>query len=214
MATAASPHMNKGIKQVYMSLPQGEKVQAMYVWIDGAGEGLRCKTRTLESEPKYVEELPQWNFDGFSTFQFEGSNILSLLPYFGTLSARTPNSWCSILDMVSNQHTWFGMEQEYTLMGTGGPPFGWASNGFPGPQGPYTTVAWDIVEAHYQTCWYTSIKIDCGVIATFYFKHIPGNCNGAGCHTDFSTKAMREENGLKYIEESIEKLSKRHQYHI
>ena len=32
----------------YMSLPQGTRVQAEYVWIGGTGQDLRCKTRTLE----------------------------------------------------------------------------------------------------------------------------------------------------------------------
>nr|KAF6355333.1 hypothetical protein mMyoMyo1_011501 [Myotis myotis] len=39
---------------------------------------------------------------------------------------------------------------------------------------------------------------DFGVIATCDPKPIPGNWDGADGHTDFSTKAMREENGLKY----------------
>ncbi|XP_005880282.1 PREDICTED: glutamine synthetase [Myotis brandtii] len=285
MSTSASSHLNKGIKQMYMSLPQGDKVQAMYIWIDGTGEGLRCKTRTLDSEPKSIEELPEWNFDGSSTMQSEGSNSdMYLVPatMFRDPFRKDPNKlvFCEVLkynrkpaetnlrytckrimDMVSNQHPWFGMEQEYTLMGTDGHPFGWPSNGFPGPQGPYycgvgadRAYGRDIVEAHYRACLYAGIKIagtnaevmpaqwefqigpcegidmgdhlwvarfilhrvceDFGVIATFDPKPIPGNWNGAGCHTNFSTKAMREENGLKYIEESIERLSKRHQYHI
>ena len=55
MATSASSVLSKAVKQQYMALPQGDKVQAMYIWIDGTGEGLRCKTRTLDSEPKSIE---------------------------------------------------------------------------------------------------------------------------------------------------------------
>ncbi|KAH0505567.1 Glutamine synthetase [Microtus ochrogaster] len=165
MATSVSSHLNKSIKQ---------------------GEELRCKTRTLDCELNPVEELPEWNFHGSSTFQSEGSNsdmYLRPVAMFRDPFRKEPNKLvfkynrkpaetnlrhtCKrIMDMVSNQHPWFGMEQEYTLMGTDGHPFGWPSNGFPGPQDPHycgvgadKAYARDIVVAHYRACLSAGVKI-------------------------------------------------------
>lgn len=55
-----------------------------------------------------------------------------------------------------------------------------------------------------------------GVVISYDPKPIQGDWNGSGCHTNFSTKQMREEPGAleKIIIPAIIKLGKRHAEHI
>lgn len=55
MSVSHSSRLNKLVREQYMRLPQDGLVQVTYVWIDGSGEGVRCKSRTLDKEPKSIE---------------------------------------------------------------------------------------------------------------------------------------------------------------
>lgn len=279
---------NRTLLNEYLNLDQPEDlVQAMYIWIDGSGEGLRCKTRTVtvNKDIKSLEELPIWNFDGSSTGQAEGSNsdvylypvaifrdpfrrgsnklvLCETYKYNKQPTESNKRTTCkAVMEQVKAHVPWFGIEQEYTLLDLDGHPYGWPKNGYPGPQGPYycgvganKVYGREVMEAHYRACLYAGVKIagtnaevmpaqgefqvgpcegismgdhlwiarfllhrvaeDFGIIVTFDPKPMPGDWNGAGAHTNFSTKAMRESGGLKVIEAAIQKLSTKHKEHI
>ena len=170
-----------------------------------------------------------------------------------------------IWDAVAHEETWYGIEQEYTLLGTLNKftthPLGWPSNGYPGPQGPYycsvgaaNCFGRIIADLHYKACLFAGVNISgtnaevmpgqwefqvgpcegisigdhlwiarylLGRVAEDYNVDISfapklfSNWNGSGCHSNFSTKTMREgTGGMKYIEDIMGKLGAKHKLHL
>ena len=262
------------------------KITAEYIWIDGQKPTakLRSKTKILAGPVKKLGDIPEWGFDGSSTYQAEGhfsdlllrpvrfvpdplhreDDILVLCEVFNP--DGTPH-WSNnrarlreVAEQYKDHEPWFGIEQEYTFF-EGQTPLGWPDRGFPAPQGGYycgvgadEVFGREVVEAHAAACLRAGIHIegtnaevmpaqwefqvgpigplevsdelwlarwllyrvgeDFGVSATLYPKPVKGDWNGAGAHTNFSTKEMRQDGGIKVIEEAMKKLAARHDEHI
>merc|ERR1712228_934765 len=68
-------------------------------------------------------------------------------------------------------------------------------------------------------CWLARyilnrVAEDFGAVVSYEPKPIKGDWNGAGAHTNYSTKSMREKGGYKEIIKAIEKLGKAHKKHM
>jgi len=152
------------------------------------------KVETLADLPK------DWNYDGSSTYQAvtefsevilkpvaifrdpfrQGDNIMVMCDTYiwsdDTYTKLVPTNSNfrhyakEIFDEVKDQETWWGIEQEYTLLGTLTKftkwPLGWPHDGYPGAQGPYycsvgaaTCFGRIIADMHYKACLYAGVKI-------------------------------------------------------
>ncbi len=237
--------------------------RAEYIWIDGTEP-----TREVRSKTKILadgEEPGIWGFDGSSTNQATGDNSdVVLQPGFTCpdpirggdnilvmcetmlttdLSPHPTNTRAlarAAEEKYGDQESWFGLEQEYTLIDPGtGWPAGFPPNGFPAPQGPYYCGVGalkihgrEMVEEHTDLCIAAGLKISgtnaevmpgqwefqigpagtvevgdhlwiaryllyrvgekYNVEVSIDAKPMKGDWNGAGMHTNFSTKSMRE----------------------
>jgi glutamine synthetase len=100
------------------------------------------------------------------TFRWKDATCQSLVPANTNFRIHAK----AIFDEAQDEETWFGIEQEYTLVGTKTKfttwPLGWPSNGYPGPQGPYYCAVGAsncfgrvIADAHYRACLYAGIQM-------------------------------------------------------
>jgi glutamine synthetase len=164
--------------------------------------------------PKSVDELPEWNFDGSSTGQAPGDNSdvyirpvamypdpIRLEPNILVMCETwdpdgAPNKYnyrheaARLMEANAKHEVWFGLEQEYTLLGLDGWPYGWPKNGYPGPQGPYycgvgigRVYCRDIVEAHHKACMYAMLEISGtnAEVMPAQWEYQIGPCVGIDC---------------------------------
>ncbi len=167
--------------------------QVTYIWIDGT-----VPTKTLRSKVKIVphtkehltvEDIPQWNFDGSSTYQAMGHDsdltlnavcvvddpILGMGNYLALCEVLNPDGTphmsntraklVEVMEKFGKAHDpWIGFEQEYTLF-KGQQPLGWPDRGYPAPQGPfYCGVGADEVFGRHLVEEHAQACLDAGIM--------------------------------------------------
>lgn len=139
-------------------------IQIEYVWLDGK-KTVRSKTKVMGRNenwsecymPTDPEDIPDWNYDGSSTYQaFTESSEVFLYPVkvypnpfvrSGSgciVLCKTSDPLCSvtiaeeIFREKPDDRPMFGLEQEFFIIDQGtGKPLGWPINGEPKAQGDY-----------------------------------------------------------------------------
>ncbi|MBT6490545.1 MAG: glutamine synthetase [Deltaproteobacteria bacterium] len=171
-----------------------QTIKAEYLWLDGAHptQELRSKTRILRVENTQelcVKDIPDWGYDGSSTYQATGGDSdLTLKPVFTTNDPiRSGNSIVVLCEVMyadgrphesnhraqlrdvldkgaAGEQAWFGFEQEYTFFMEQN-PLGWPNGGYPAPQGPfYCSVGANVAYGRKVVERHTDACLDAGLL--------------------------------------------------
>ena len=160
---------------------------AEYVWLGGNNE-FRSKTRVFNEEIRLLDQLPEWNYDGSSTEQAQGTDSeVILLPRQifpdplrggnsilvwcettrpnGTYLENSHRHWANeIFEKNKSAEPWFGLEQEYFMINTvTQKPLGYDENKTQGQfycsVGAENAFGRDLAEEHLHVCISAGIKI-------------------------------------------------------
>ena len=160
---------------------------AEYVWLGGNNE-FRSKTRVFNEEIRLLDQLPEWNYDGSSTEQAQGTDSeVILLPRQifpdplrggnsilvwcettrpdGTYLENSHRHWANeIFEKNKGAEPWFGLEQEYFMINTvTQKPLGYDENKTQGQfycsVGAENAFGRDLAEEHLHVCISAGIKI-------------------------------------------------------
>jgi len=175
--------------------------------------------RVMEAGGK--NEVPLMGFEQEYTF-FRGRNPLGW-PDGGYPAPQGP-FYCGVGSdavfgrAVVERHTQACLDAGLLLYGTNAEvmPGQWefqiGYRGFPAETADPLTCA----DHHWVARWLLDrVAEDFSVTVSFDCKPVKGDWNGAGMHTNFSTKGMREHStGMKTIDKAVEALKERHLEHI
>ncbi|KOB68506.1 Glutamine synthetase [Operophtera brumata] len=194
--------LNKAAMRKYEDLEVPcDAILASYVWVDGTRIHLRSKDRTLNFVPKTNKEFFLTTTDARPLGWPVGGFPAPPGPYYCAIGADKINVTLFILLFILVQSGW--------KLGTYNQICIFLSLSKVGPS-PGITSADDLWMARYILA---RLAEEYGTVASFEPQPV-ANWPGNGTFTYFSSKDMRETDGILVIERAIDKLARRHGAHI
>ncbi|CAI9780054.1 unnamed protein product [Fraxinus pennsylvanica] len=201
---------------IYLDLSETtEKTIVEYIWIGGSGMDLRSKARTVSGPVTDPSQLPKWNYDGSSTGQAPGEDSeVILYP-----QAIFPDPFRRGNHILGPYYCPIGADKAFgrDIVDAHYKACIYAGINIGGINGEVMPGQWEYqvgpsvgISAGDQV-WVSRYILEriteiAGVVVSFDPKPIPGDWNGAGAHTHYSTKSMRSDRAFEVIKAAIDKL--------